>query len=146
DRYCQSNDLLGQQVDLARLHNRLESGPAKLQVFRMRRQGSPDVRNTVNSLGGLNVLEDRSNLGMVGILVHQFYGAHANYPQMLESTDTKPRGGSPWASEWRLHKCPQRFLQVFRNLGMVLPHVVHLPAMVGLDVELPFPEWRMHVL
>src|SRR5437762_10268299 len=87
DRYCQSNDLLGQQVDLARLHDSLEPSPAKLQMFWVRRQRPPNVGNTVNLLGGSDVLEDRSNFRMIGIFVNQFHGAHAIYPQMLESTD-----------------------------------------------------------
>jgi hypothetical protein len=72
----QGDDFLGEQVDLPGLHDRLEPGPTKLQVFRVRGQGAPDVGDAIDLLGRFNVIEDCSNLRMIAIFIHQFHSAH----------------------------------------------------------------------
>src|SRR5437899_2088886 len=67
-------------------------------MFGMRRQGSPDVRHAINLLGGFDVLEDRSNLGVIGVFVDQFHCAHVLHdPHAFGLMVSKPRDCNPWA-------------------------------------------------
>src|SRR5262249_49288563 len=72
----QRDDLLGEQVDLAGLHDGLEPGPAQFEVLGMRREGAPDVGYPVDVLRRLDVckhaLDDRVRV----VLVHQFHSRH----------------------------------------------------------------------
>jgi len=46
-RHGQGDDLLGQQIDLARLHDGFEARPAQLEMFRMAGQCAPDIRDAI---------------------------------------------------------------------------------------------------
>jgi len=67
---CQRDNLLGQQVKLTGAHDCLEARPAQLEVFGVRREGTPDVGNSVDFLRGLDVVENRSDFRVIGIFVH----------------------------------------------------------------------------
>lgn len=62
DRDRQGDDLLGQQVELARFHNCLKLLPGGLQVVRVDRQRLPEVGHEVDLLGGHDVLVNRLHL------------------------------------------------------------------------------------
>ena len=104
----QGDDLLGEQIDLAGPHDGFESRPAKLQVFRMRGQGPPDVGYPVDFLGGFDVLENRSDLGVIGVFVDQFHGAHILHdPQVLGLNGSQAQGLQPLSLACRrFHKSP----------------------------------------
>src|SRR5262249_13676000 len=70
------DDLLGEEIDLARLHDRFEPRPAQLQMFRVGCQRPPNVWYPVDPLGRLDVLKDRANSRVAGILVDELDGTH----------------------------------------------------------------------
>jgi hypothetical protein len=82
NRDSQSNDFLGQQVDFAGPHDGLEPAPTKLQVLGVSRQGPPDIRHPLDFLGGLDVLENGSDCGIIGFFIHEFHGAHDSVPSL----------------------------------------------------------------
>jgi hypothetical protein len=81
NRYGQGNDLFGQQIQLAGLHDCFEARPAKFQVIGMTGQSTPDVWDALDFLGRLDILKDPADLGVVGIFFHKTNGTHAMAPR-----------------------------------------------------------------
>jgi hypothetical protein len=65
---AKGDDLLGQQINLAWLHDGFEPGPAQFQMVGVGRQSAPDVRNAVNFLGRLDVSKNSPHLGLHRVL------------------------------------------------------------------------------
>lgn len=109
DGDSQRDDLFGQQVNFAWPHDRLEPGPAQLQVFRVSRQRPPDIRDAVDFLGGHNVVKDSPDFWMIGVFVHEFHGAHFILPMKIYLLQS-PEWLSVGLKFRRLHKSSQDLL------------------------------------
>lgn len=69
----QSDDLLGEQIQLPRTHDGLELVPGHLEMIGTGGQGAPDIGHDVDALGLLDILEDRLDPAGRLLLADQSY-------------------------------------------------------------------------